>query len=106
MSDLVFERDPKNPKLAKYLDPDGLPYPGRRLVQGDIFYCFRYFHGKSIIFAFFYFTEKNQIKTFLYCFRNDNEAKYEVKKYEYAEIAYVDNIKLCGNDTGSGVLNR
>ena len=41
MSDLVFERDPKNPKLAKYLDPDGLPYPGRRLVQGDIFYCFR-----------------------------------------------------------------
>ena len=52
------------------------------------------------------FHGKNKIKTFWYFIRNDNEAKYEVKKYEYAEIAYVDNIKLCGNDTGSGVLNR
>ena len=57
---------------------DGLPYPGTRLTEGDPFYCFR----------------------------NDNEATYVIKKYEYKETAYVDNIKLCGNDTGCGVLNR
>ena len=76
--DLVFDRDPKKPWLARYLDADGLPYPGQRLVEGCPFYCYR----------------------------NDNEATYVVKKYEYKEIGYVDNIKACGNDTGCGTLNR
>ena len=42
----------------------------------------------------------------MYCYRNDAEATYVVKKYEGKEIAFVDNIKLCGNDSGSGAMNR
>jgi hypothetical protein len=30
--DFVFERDPKKPELAAFIDADGLPYPGTRLV--------------------------------------------------------------------------
>ncbi len=76
--DLVFERDPTKPLLARHLDSDGLPYPGQRLNEGDPFYCFR----------------------------NDAEGKYVVKKYEGKEEAFVDSIKCLGNDTGSSVLNR
>ncbi len=78
LCDLVFERDPKKPFLNAFLDADGLPLVGTRLTEGDP----------------------------MYCYRNDSEATYVIKKYEGKEVAYVDNIKLCGNDTGSGLLNR
>lgn len=71
--DFLFARDPNKPDLEAFLDEDGLPYPGTRLTEGDPFYCYR----------------------------NDAEGGiYVVKKYEAKETAYVDSIKMCGNDVG------
>ena len=41
VSDLIFDRDPKRFELTKFLDSDGLPYPGTRLQEGDPYYCYR-----------------------------------------------------------------
>ena len=62
----------------EFLDVDGLPYPGTRLTDGDPFYCYR----------------------------NDAEGTFVVKKFEGKETYFVDSVKLCGNDTGSGAKNR
>ena len=78
-SDLIFERDPKRIDLIKFLDADGVPYLGTRLEEGDPYYCFR----------------------------NDAEGGvYVVKKYESKEVAYVDTVKFCGNDFGTGGKER
>jgi len=72
--DFVFARDPAKPDLAKFLDEDGLPFIGTRLTEGDPFYCYR----------------------------NDAEGGIHlVKKYEAKEVAFVDSVKLCGNDVGT-----
>jgi len=79
VSDLIFDRDPKRFELTKFLDSDGLPYPGTRLQEGDPYYCYR----------------------------NDAEGGvYTIKKYESKEIAYVDTVKFCGNDFGSSGKER
>jgi len=67
-----FARDPNKPEIASHIDEDGLPYPGQILREGDPFYCYR----------------------------NDVEGIYVLKKYEYKEVAMVDSVKLCGSDTG------
>merc|ERR1719192_151950 len=78
-SDLIFDRDPKRVDLTKFLDADGLPYPGTRLQEGDPYYCYR----------------------------NDAEGGiYTIKKYESKEMAYVDTVKFCGNDYGSSGKER
>ena len=38
--DLVFARNPEKPELAKYLDEDGLPYPGVPLFEDDPMFCY------------------------------------------------------------------
>ena len=79
VSDLIFDRDPKRLELSKFLDADGLPYPGTRLQEGDPYYCYR----------------------------NDAEGGvYTIKKYESKEMAYVDTVKFCGNDFGSSGKER
>merc|ERR1719193_1505313 len=37
---LVFCRDPDRKDLEAFLDPDGLPFPGGKLEEGDPFYCY------------------------------------------------------------------
>jgi len=56
-----------------FLDSDGLPFIGTRLQSGDPFYCYR----------------------------NDAEGIFVVKKFEGKETCYVDNIKLCSNEFGN-----
>ena len=74
LCDFQFARDPtKLSELSGFIDEDGLPYPGTRLTHGDPFYCYR----------------------------NDVEGIFVVKKYESQEDAYVDSVKLCGSDTGT-----
>ena len=75
---LVFARDITKPQLAKFLDKDGLPYPGTKLVEGDP----------------------------LYCYFSTNEAKFFVKSYKSKEPAIVDSIKLCSNDTATSLKNK
>ena len=76
--DLLFARDPNRPELAKFIDVDGLPYPGVPLTEGDPMCC--------------YFSE--------------TEHSYTVKWYEPKEPAIVDAIKACGNDRGTGQRSR
>ena len=59
------------------MDADGLPYPGTRLTYDDPFYCYR----------------------------NDAEGSFIVKKFDGKETYYVDAVKICGNETG-GMKNR
>eukprot|EP00092_Neocalanus_flemingeri_P024162 GFUD01026209.1.p1 GENE.GFUD01026209.1~~GFUD01026209.1.p1 ORF type:complete len:1157 (+),score=299.03 GFUD01026209.1:56-3526(+) len=75
---LVFCRDPSKPELAKFLDTDGLPFPGMKLEEGDPMYC--------------YFSRE--------------ESKFVTAKYKYKEAVFVDSIKLCSNDTGTSGKNR
>ena len=75
---LVFARDITKPQLAKFLDKDGLPYPGTKLVEGDP----------------------------LYCYFSTNEAKFFVKNYKSKEPAIVDSVKLCSNDTATSLKNK
>merc|ERR550519_1852183 len=37
---LMFCRDPVRKDLEAFLDPDGLPFPGGKLEEGDPFYCY------------------------------------------------------------------
>ena len=60
------------------MDADGLPYIGTRMTCGDPFYCYR----------------------------NDAEGVFVVKKFDGKETCFVDAVKLCGNETGSGSKNR
>jgi len=75
---LIFDRNPKDADLRKFLDVDGLPYIGTHLREGDP----------------------------LCCYLNEHEAKYCVKKYTHSEDVIVDSVKLCSNDTGTSEKNR
>jgi len=75
---LVFCRDPHKPDLAKFIDSDGLPFPGIKLEEGDPMYC--------------YFSRE--------------ESKFVTARYKYKEAVYVDHVKLCSNDTGTSSKNR
>ncbi|CAH0385289.1 unnamed protein product [Bemisia tabaci] len=55
----AFERDPKREMLAEFLDIDGLPYPGARLLKGNPLYC--YFDAKTQNYAVGYLKAKDEI---------------------------------------------
>jgi DNA-directed RNA polymerase I subunit RPA2 len=42
----------------------------------------------------------------LYSYFDQNQAKFQVKKYQGAETVIIDHIKLCSNDTASSSKNR
>lgn len=63
-----FARDPEKPGLAETLDNDGLPIPGTRIKEGDVYYCYY----------------------------DADKAHYATGKYHGTEDTYVDNVKLCG----------
>ncbi|GFR32945.1 DNA-directed RNA polymerase I subunit RPA2 [Trichonephila clavata] len=69
---LVFERE-KDGKFSDFIDTDGLPYIGTKLNYGDPICC--------------------------YVDKTTNKASYV--KYKSVEIAYVEDVKLLGNDTGT-----
>ncbi|PRD24187.1 UNVERIFIED_CONTAM: DNA-directed RNA polymerase I subunit RPA2 [Trichonephila clavipes] len=69
---LVFERE-KDGKFADFIDSDGLPYIGTKLNYGDPICC--------------------------YIDKTTDKASYV--KYKSVEIAYVEDVKLLGNDTGT-----
>lgn len=75
---LVFARDPTKKELEKFLDQDGLPFPGLALEEGDP----------------------------MYCYFNQAEAKFYVKKYTDAEKLYIDHVKLCSNEQGTSGKNK
>ncbi len=75
---IYFERDPRLERLNDYLDSDGLPYVGRRVEPKEPFYCYKI----------------------------EDENKYVVVAYKGEETIYVDNIKVCGNDSGTGQFNK
>ena len=75
---LVFARDPKRPDLARFLDDDGLPYVGVPLTEKDP----------------------------MYCYLNESDGSYIVKRYEGKETVFVDNVKLCGNAYGTSGVTR
>ncbi|GIY37975.1 DNA-directed RNA polymerase I subunit RPA2 [Caerostris darwini] len=68
----AFGRD-KDGKHSNFIDVDGLPYVGTRLKYGDPICC--------------------------YIDQNTGSAIY--KKYKSLEEAYVEDVKLLGNDTGT-----
>ncbi|CDW60202.1 DNA directed RNA polymerase I subunit RPA2 [Trichuris trichiura] len=70
--DLMFHRDPKDEKLAKFLDWDGLPYISRLCREGEPLVCF--FEAAT--------------------------SKYTVKSYRSSEPGYVDNVKVIGSNDG------
>lgn len=63
-----FDRDPSKPDLNKFLDSDGLPYPGILLKHGNP----------------------------LCCSYDEEASKYHIHKWNSKEAAYVDNVRLCG----------
>merc|ERR550519_1744741 len=75
---LVFCRDPNQPELAKFLDSDGLPYPGIQLNEGDP----------------------------MFSYYSREESKFVTGKYKYKEAVFVDAVKLCSNDAGTSSKNR
>uniref|UniRef100_A0A8D1KGD8 DNA-directed RNA polymerase n=1 Tax=Sus scrofa TaxID=9823 RepID=A0A8D1KGD8_PIG len=71
---LVFGVRPGDPRVAQKLDDDGLPFVGAQLQYGDPYYSYL----------------------------NLNTGESFVVYYKSKENCIVDNIKVCGNDTGSG----
>ncbi|XP_038607408.1 DNA-directed RNA polymerase I subunit RPA2 [Tachyglossus aculeatus] len=71
---LVFGVKPGDSRVSHKLDDDGLPYIGAVLQYGDPFYSYL----------------------------NLNTGESFVTYYKSKENCVVDNIKACGNDTGSG----
>lgn len=71
---LVFGVKPGDPRTAQKLDTDGLPFIGARLQYGDPYYSYLNLHTGESTVVF----------------------------YRSKEDCIVDNIKVCGNDTGSG----
>ncbi|KFD50947.1 hypothetical protein M514_08129 [Trichuris suis] len=76
--DLMFHRDPKDEKLAKFLDWDGLPYISRLCHEGEP----------------------------LVCFFEPATSKYTVKCYRSSESGYVDNVKVIGSNDGLHCLKH
>ena len=77
---VFFERDPRieGKRLVDFLDSDGLPFVGRRVEPKEPFYCYKI----------------------------EDENKYVVVAYKGEETVYVDNVKVCGNDNGTGQFNK
>merc|ERR1719430_560629 len=75
---LMFCRDPVRKDLEAFLDPDGLPFPGGKLEEGDPFYC--------------YYSRE--------------EGKFLTVTYKSKESVYVDHVKLVSNDTGTSWKNK
>merc|ERR1719209_71445 len=75
---LMFCRDPIRKDLEAFLDPDGLPFPGGKLEEGDPFYC--------------YYSRE--------------EGKFLTVTYKSKESVYVDHVKLVSNDTGTSSKNK
>ncbi|GFU14119.1 DNA-directed RNA polymerase I subunit RPA2 [Nephila pilipes] len=69
---LVFGRE-KDGKFSDFIDVDGLPYIGTRLSLGDPVCC--------------------------YIDKTTSKASYV--RYKSVEVAYVEDVKLLGNDTGT-----
>ncbi|XP_015514488.1 DNA-directed RNA polymerase I subunit RPA2 [Neodiprion lecontei] len=63
-----FGRDPDNSKLTDKLDPDGLPFSGSTIREGDPYYSY-------------YDVDKS---------------RYMIGTYTGKEFVYIDNVKLCG----------
>ncbi|CAG9824766.1 unnamed protein product [Phaedon cochleariae] len=64
-----FSRDKEGKNLAEFLDEDGLPYLGRRMVDGEPHYC--------------YF--------------DTDKATYVTKTFRGKEECFLHSVKLCGN---------
>ncbi|XP_051928915.1 DNA-directed RNA polymerase I subunit RPA2 isoform X2 [Hippocampus zosterae] len=75
---VVFGTKPGDPKVNRQLDADGLPPVGAMLRYGDPFYSYI----------------------------NLNTGQAFVSFYKSPEACVVDNIKVCGNDTGTGSFKR
>ncbi|CAG8504601.1 3515_t:CDS:2, partial [Ambispora leptoticha] len=73
-----FLGDDVDDEIRKILDSDGLPFIGARLTEGDPFY------------AFF----------------DDIKGVTRVKKYKGPEIAYVDQVRLFGDDYGESEAQK
>ena len=94
----VFMLDPKDTERTEKLGPDGLPHIGIYLDKGDPYY--RYWAlGLSFALPSLYCKELESV--FFYSYFNAEEGKYVVAKFLGAERAYVDSVKLKGNDTGT-----
>ncbi|XP_068747280.1 DNA-directed RNA polymerase I subunit RPA2-like [Montipora capricornis] len=77
-SNLRFGCLPNDERVQGFLDVDGLPPIGAKLEFGTPYYCYI----------------------------NDNTGKSFVENYRYLENAIVDDIRILGNDEGTGSLNR
>uniref|UniRef100_A0A7N8YA85 DNA-directed RNA polymerase subunit beta n=1 Tax=Mastacembelus armatus TaxID=205130 RepID=A0A7N8YA85_9TELE len=75
---VVFGTKPGDPKVSDKLDADGLPHIGSTLHYGDPFYSYI----------------------------NLNTGQTFITYYKSHEACVVDNIKICSNDTGSGLFKR
>ncbi|XP_049584732.1 DNA-directed RNA polymerase I subunit RPA2 [Syngnathus scovelli] len=75
---VVFGAKPGDPKVNNQLDADGLPPVGAMLRYGDPFYSYI----------------------------NMNTGQSFVTFYKSQEACVVDNIKICGNDVGTGLFKR
>ncbi|XP_077440050.1 DNA-directed RNA polymerase I subunit RPA2 [Vanacampus margaritifer] len=75
---VVFGAKPGDPKVNERLDADGLPPVGAMLRYGDPYYSYI----------------------------NLNTGQAFVTFYKSHEACVVDNIKICGNDTGSASFKR
>ncbi|XP_023018323.2 RNA polymerase I subunit Rpl135 isoform X1 [Leptinotarsa decemlineata] len=64
-----FAIDPEQKNLLQFLDSDGLPYIGRKMMENEPHYC--YFDSDRSIFV--------------------------VKLFKGKEVCYVNTVKMCGN---------
>nr|XP_042900006.1 DNA-directed RNA polymerase I subunit RPA2 isoform X2 [Parasteatoda tepidariorum] len=69
---LVFCRK-NDPKFLKFVDEDGLPHVGTRLTYGDP----------------------------VCCYKDNTTGEFSFVKYKSTEEAYVHDVKILGNDTGT-----
>ncbi|CAH3030121.1 unnamed protein product [Porites evermanni] len=77
-SSLRFGCLPNDDRVQGFLDIDGLPPIGAKLETGNPYYCYI----------------------------DDNTGKAVIKKYSSLENAVVDDVKILGNDDGTGTLQR
>ncbi|XP_071158237.1 DNA-directed RNA polymerase I subunit RPA2-like isoform X2 [Mytilus edulis] len=75
---LVFGSKAGDKRTEGKLDPDGLPPIGTYLQDGDVYYSFY----------------------------NLQTGEYRVERYRKSEPSYVDHIKIIGNDTGTGDMEK
>ncbi|XP_060523346.1 DNA-directed RNA polymerase I subunit RPA2 isoform X2 [Cylas formicarius] len=71
-----FARDPTAPTLAELMDEDGLPFVGRRMMEGQPFYC--YYDADRMIYKKVYFKGKEEC--YLHSVKLCGEFKANVRK--------------------------